>query len=376
MAFGTRSSCHIFETFAMAMEWAVHRQSCLDMITHYLDDFFLANASFTGCQTLMQQFAELTEFVGAPLSPGKTEGPVMRLVFLGLVIDTVDQTISIPKLKWQQAVELIEDALNTEQGKITVKLLQQICGKLQFVTKGIPVGRAFLHRLYDMQKLALPVEKRFSIFKPNPQHHLKLSQGACKDLNTWLTFLLEEDHDRDRVVPFLWLLQGVCGLELYTDSAGSTKLGFRGAFKNFWTFGWWPLGFFKCRKPSIALLEFLAVVLAVDTWAEEMASSQVVVRSDNQAVIQFINKATSKCKWCMSLVRHLTFTCMRFQIHLVGVYFPGQANQRVDALSRLDAQRFKCHRQWYFNDTGFHLKTTPTPINSPLWPVGWSKLRM
>ena len=173
-----------------------------------------------------------------------------------------------------------------------------------------------------MQKLALPVSKMYSVYRPNPQHHLKLSQGACKDLNMWLTFLLEDDHDKDQVVPFLCLLKGLHSLELYTDSAGLSKLGFGCTFRGQWVFGRWPLAFFKHRKPSITLLEFLAVILAVDTWAEEITSSQILVRLDNQSVIQFINKITSKCKWCMSLVRHLTFTCMHFQIHLVGVYFP------------------------------------------------------
>ena len=150
----------------------------------------------------MGKFEELTEFVGAPLFPRKMEGPTTCLVFLGLQIDTVNQTISIPKLKCQQAVELIMEALNVDQGRVTVKFLQHICGKLQFVVKGLPAGQAFLHRLYDMQKLALPVSKRYTFYEPNPQHHLKLSQGTCKDLNMWLTFLLENEHDKDRVVPF------------------------------------------------------------------------------------------------------------------------------------------------------------------------------
>ena len=319
MVLGACSSCRIFETFVTAMEWAIKKRSQLDSITHYLHDFFLAHAMFTGCKELMGQFEDLTEFVGAPLSPKKTEGPTTCLTFLGMQLDTVNQTISIPNIKCQEAVELIMEALNAEKGKAIVSY---ICGKLQFVVKGLSAGWVFLRRLYNMQKLVLPISKRYSVYRPNPKHHLKLSQGTCKDLNMWLTFLPEDDYDKDQAVPFLHLLKGLHSLELYTDSAGLAKLGFGCTLRGQWAFGRWSLAFFKHRKPSITFLEFLTVVLAVDTWAEEMSSSQILVMLDNQSVIQFINKVTSKCKWCMSLVRHLTLTCMHFQIHLVGVYFP------------------------------------------------------
>ena len=81
MAFRARSSCRIFETFAMAIEWAFRTGTGWTAVTHYLDDFFLAHHTYEGCASLMDSFQQLTDFVGAPLSPDKTVGPVQILTF-------------------------------------------------------------------------------------------------------------------------------------------------------------------------------------------------------------------------------------------------------------------------------------------------------
>ena len=123
--------------------------------------------------------------MGALLSASKTEGPSTCLTFLRLSLDRVSQVVSIPSEKIAEAIILIECFLVFDTRKITVKRLQQITGKLQFVTKGVPVGRAFLRRLYDLLKSVQKVHR----VAPNPKHHVKLSAGAIKDLKMWLQFL-------------------------------------------------------------------------------------------------------------------------------------------------------------------------------------------
>ena len=130
----------------------------------------------------MEQFEELTAFIGTPLSPNKKEGLATCLTFLGIEIDTIKQQISIPEIKRQQALELVLKAMDHRGKKVTVCFIQKLTGKLQFVTRGIPAGRAFLCRLYDLQKLSLPYSVRYTGQKVNPLHHVKLNEAAYKDL--------------------------------------------------------------------------------------------------------------------------------------------------------------------------------------------------
>ena len=110
------------------------------------------------------------------------------------------------------------------------------------------------------------------------------------------------------------------GTELYTDSAGSIHLGLGAAYRDRYLVACWPLCFFKKHTPSIALLELIAVVVAIETWVPLMAGSQIILRSDNESVITFIEKSTSKCSWCMALLRRLTLVCLHFQIHVKPIH--------------------------------------------------------
>ena len=121
-----------------------------------------------------------------------------------------------------------------------------------------------MRRLYDLQKLSLPYSVHYTGQKVNPLHHVKLNEAAYKDLCVWFRFLTFPAHKMDRAVPFLRFLgdvqQGVP--ELRTDASGAMRLGFGAIFRSHYIYARWPIGFFKQRQPSIALLELLAVVIA------------------------------------------------------------------------------------------------------------------
>ena len=371
MAFGCRSSCRIFEVFSTAIDWLIRNKANTEAVTHYLDDFLLGHRNHRGCSRLMNLFTALTNFIGAPLSPEKTEGPTTCLVFLGLRIDTLEQTVSIPKEKLAEALVLINSVIETKTKSITIRKVQQIAGKLQFVTKGIPAGRPFLRRVYNLLSVKNPTKYQ----KPNPNHHIKLSKGAVLDLKMWKKFIEAEGHSRDRVVPFLQMVGSNRGVELFTDASGSSLLGAGFIFESFWGFCRWPVGFFREKTPSIALLELAAVVLAVDTYKESMASRQILVRSDNESVVHMLSKLTSKCKWCMALIRHLTLVCLQFQIRIVSLHIEGKINFGADALSRLEINRFNRLRQLHYRSNGWILNRVPTIVRSPLWPISWSKIK-
>ena len=97
---GCSISCSLFEKFASFLQWAVQDQSGIQTVDHYLDDFlFLGRPDTNDCSLLMETFDRLCEELGIPVAVEKNEGPVTKIVYLGLGIDTLESKIYIPEEK-------------------------------------------------------------------------------------------------------------------------------------------------------------------------------------------------------------------------------------------------------------------------------------
>lgn len=60
--------------------------------------------------------------------------------------------------------------------------------------------------------------------------------------------------------------------------------------------------------------------------------------SDNMAVVNIINKQTSKDKSIMRLIRRLVLATLLYNIHFRAKHIPGKHNVTVDLLSRFQFQ--------------------------------------
>ena len=98
--------------------------------------------------------------------------------------------------------------------------------------------------------------------------------------------------------------------------------------------------FFHVHDPSIDFLELYVVVIAVFAWSDIMANKHVLVHSDNTPTVAVINDKFVHSPNLMHLVRFLVLHCMINNITLTVVYLPGISNQRSDALSHFQFQRF------------------------------------
>ena len=86
--------------------------------------------------------------MGVPLAADKSVGPVTKLVYLGLEIDSIRQCVSIPPEKLLAIRQKVYEAL--EASKLTLKELQSLIGSLSFVCRAVTPGRPFLRRLIDL----------------------------------------------------------------------------------------------------------------------------------------------------------------------------------------------------------------------------------
>ena len=343
---GASCSPAFFEMFSSFLDWVVRQEVGSDKVIHYMDDFLFVGCADVSnklsCQRLVTGFERVCKKLGVPLAANKSVGPTSCLVFLGLEIDSIRQTVSIPSDKLEKVTEKIKHAL--ENTTITLKELQSLIGSLTFVCKAVTPGRAFLRRLID---LTCNIKKSW--------HKIRLSKGAREDLGMWMVFL--KDFNGRAIFPEQFWRDNE-DLQLFTDSSG--RLGFGGFLDGKWFQGEWPKSINQ-TKFSIAWLEFFPIVVAVTLWGNLLKGKRIIIRSDNAAAVAIINKQSSKCPIIMRLVRFFVLQCLKSNLAFSAQHISGKANTVADALSRFQMRRFR--------EAAPDADLTGTPVPSFLWDL-------
>jgi hypothetical protein len=216
LPFGLRSAPFLFNQYAEALLWVLQNQYSIPHCIHYLDDYFFAAASGDHCHHHITQFLLACEHLGVPVALDKLEGPTTTLVFLGILVDSVQQQLRLPDDKLRELQHAIISWLGRRSA--SKRRLLSIIGKLAFAARVVPAGRLFLRRLIDLSTKAKKLH-----------HHVKLNSEARADFQWWHTFL----PDWNGVAMFLdpaWTTADQ--MELYTDASGT--LGYGAYFQGHW----------------------------------------------------------------------------------------------------------------------------------------------
>lgn len=339
---GLSSSCSIFEAVSTALEWISSHHLGATSVLHILDDFLFIAPTKDQCRRDLSNFVSLCEYIGVPLAPEKTVGPSSVLQFAGIILDSERMEARLPDDKLTRCRRALTDFL--ARRSVCLKELQSLIGLLNFTCLVVVPGRAFLRRLIDLTK---GVRK--------PYHHIRLSKGAKLDLALWLRFL-QDFNGKSFFLDDVWETSDT--LTLYTDSAGS--IGFGAVFGNRWLHGLWPASW---TTYNIAILEFFPIVGAVHIWGSLMADKCVLFYSDNAAVVDIINKQTSKDSTIMVLLRDLVLSCLNYNILFQAHHIPGLINSRPDYLSRFQVAKFK--------ELAPEADVFPTPVPENLMQESW-----
>ena len=319
---GLKISCRLFEEFSTFLNWFMDKLVGEGFTCHYLDDWLFISPQGQGyCMHVLTRFLALCRFLGIPVADEKTVLPCTCLTFLGLQIDTVKQEVQVPADKLSACILMLHRV--RQKTSISLRELQCLLGHLNFLSRGVRGGRPFLQRLVNLSR-GLSSE-------PPP---IYLSDEAKADIDMWVQFL-GEFNGTVIILPSEWLSSEV--LHLYTDAAKS--MGFGAFFRGGWFKGSWAQVGVNPGN-SIAYLEYVPVLLALLVWGTELANTKIIFHSDNKAVVQIINRQSSRCVHIMKLVRRLTRACLHHNILLKGRYIRGAANIIADSLSRFDMHTF------------------------------------
>ena len=347
LPFGCRISCASFEKFSTFLEWCIIKKTNSHYVIHYLDDFLLGGTpSSNHCSHVLQVSIDLFKQFGVPIATEKTVPPSTNITFLGLTIDTLTMEVRIPADKITAVTQQIQSFLTSNRKKVRVVEFQSLVGRLQFITRAIPAGRAFCRRLYD----AISGQVK-------PYHRVRVSRGVKEDLKVWLQFLT--NHNGVSVFQNeVWLSSSQ--MELFTDAASSC--GFGVYFQGSWAYGKWPGDWVRRDYiKDMTFLELFPVVVALRLWAHTFQNRKVIFVCDNQAVVSIINRQTSKNRRVMSLVRFMVTLCLKHNILFRSRHISSHDNVIADAISRFQWDRFR--------EAAPRAETEATPLPPDIWDI-------
>ena len=330
-----------FEKLSCALQHILQCYFGVEFVTHLLDDFiFLGTPESDECLNALAAFEALAALLGIPLSIEKRCLPDNCQIVYGLELDTEKMEIRLPTDKLEKANNLVTQYLSSR--KIRLRDLQSLIGFLHFCCLACPIGRPFLRRLIDL-----------SIGIARPHHFVTLNSEARADLKAWKIFLSSFNGKAMFLDPSIIPSDAI---KLYTDS--SSNHGFGAVFGKKWLAGTWHRPF---ASGDITLLELYPLVLVTEIFGRYLANHRVLFMTDNAAVVEIVNKMTSRNKPIMKLVRKLVVACLRYNLYVKGQHVPGYQNIIVDKISRLQIEAALAAAPW--------LERTPTPIPCHLTPA-------
>ena len=321
--FGLRTSAMCMQRTSEAICWMHGKVGYVSR--PYLDDFGGAERTVAEAEAALAALQQLMAELGVSEAEHKICKPARQMVWLGLLYDSEQMTISIPQRKLQEVMGIIDDW----QGKVraTRNQMQQLLGLLQFVASVSPPTRVFTNRMLNELR---ETPKRGSV---------TLSLEFKKDLKFFIDLLPE--YNGVKVVA-----KGEVECQEYLELDASLKGC--GAFVGDSYYGEPFPEWLQQEGHPIAHLELLNVVIALKVWCREWRGARVEIHCDNMNACLAIQSGRSKDKFMQHCVRELFVYAVRFDVELHAKHQPGKELVRADALSRMHADE-RC-RRWVQRD--------------------------
>ena len=287
----------------------------------YIDDFVCVGIDRLSCQACYDALIALIQSLGLEVNWHKAVGPYRCMTFLGVYIDCVERTLSLPLNKLADLKKLLVSF--AKRTKVTKVELQRVLGKLNWASRVIKGGRVFMRRLID---LSCKVRESF--------HYVRLGTEAKEDLNWWLQCLE--------------LFNGTCifkcdaPLPNYFYATDACETGGGGFCGTDWFHVNWAIDYPSMVGRHINELELFIAVLALERWGPKLAGCHVKIQSDNVATVSSLNKTTSRSAALMPHIRNLFWLGVKFDVTVSSVHIPGSENILADRISRLDSFSEAC----------------------------------
>ena len=310
LSFGLRSSAFICQRITSSVTYIC--KILLLLIVNYLDDL-------AGADTPDKAWASFSElgnvllYCGLEESVEKACTPSTEMVFIGILFNTETMTLKVTPERLAEIRSLVLEWLDKDMA--TLKELQSLLGKLNFVAHCVKPARIFICRLLNW----LHRIQYSSNAQPIPLE-------AKKDLKWW-------GH-------FLPLYNGVSMMDLEDWSNPDDILSCDACLIG--CGGWFEGNFFHCEFPSfirsqnlhINALELLTIVVAVKMWGFALKGKKVVVNCDNSTSCKVLNTGFSRDSFLQSCLREICYFAAINEFQIKANLLTSSENRLADFLSR------------------------------------------
>ncbi len=317
MPMGCSISCKYYERFASFLEWRTKKESGLNSTSHYCDDHMFCGRKGTGqCLLLMNTFKDICSKLNVPLCPEKEVLPCTCMVYLGFTIDTVRQWIIIPMDKIQEAIT----KLNLFVGKISVldcrgksiekwahsKVTRLHCeslvGLLQFLTRAIIMGRAFIHRFRELMYTV-----------PEQHHRIRITREVRYDAHVWINFL----QNHNGITYFLesgWKSYTDLNFDIFCD-VDRVQICYGNTV---WEDTWHPQ--LKLYASHVVFREVAAICLAVGLVGDHWKNFRVYFPCTSHDTVTALWQLNHKEGCIRSLIRYMVLLSLENNMFIRGKY--------------------------------------------------------
>ena len=331
LMFGLRHSGLQGQKVTSAVTW-IHRNLGLETDIEKRFNSLNYSDDIGGCEGTHQRATEsftalgnLLEDLGLRESSSKAYPPSQVMPYLGILFNTVTMRMSIPPDKVTEVQA--EVSLWMKKKFATKRTLQQLLGKLFWVSKVVRFSRCFMGRLLtQLQDMhPLPYNKRQS-----------LSEGCRQDINWWDRYLR-----RFNGVELLYPTDPLKGLTLdqLLDTGACVNCGDAqpAGGGSYYGSEYWSRSFpeWLCHdKTPIHLKEFWVVLVSAWLWGEEWTGQLVYIFCDNDAVVEVLEKERPRDPQMQELLREFMYIVCTRKFFPVFKKIGTKENHVADYISR------------------------------------------
>ena len=356
LMFGLRHSGLQGQKVTSAVTW-IHRNLGLETDSetrfnslNYSDDIGGCESSQQRAEQSFTALGDLLLDLGLRESASKAHPPSQSMPYLGIMFDTLKMRMSIPPAKVAEVQA--EVSLWMKKNSATKRTLQQLLGKLFWVSQVVRFSRCFMGRLLtQLQAMhSLPPNKKKA-----------LSQGCKQDISWWNRYLR-----RFNGVELLYKADPLLGLTLeqLLDTGAQVNCGDAqpaGGGSYYGTEYWSrPFPDWLCQESiPIHIKEFWVVLVSAWLWGEKWTGKMVYIFCDNDAVVEVLDKERPKDLQLQELLREFMYVVCTRKFSPIFKKIGTKENFVADKISRFHDPDFL---QEYFLKNNIPART---PIEVP-----------
>ncbi len=286
--------------------------------THALVESSCHQPSIANAKRQLAMVLLLLQHLHVPTADDKVEGPLHVMVYLGIIIDSITMTSTLPDDKKVKTLNLIKSVLSHKS--ISIDVYYSLCGQLQHVCKVLPQGRPFLQRMYQ------------AIAKSQQHTHVFLSDEIRLDLMFWQQ-LLPMWNGVSLMYKQPWL--NIDTLQCFTDAS---QWGQGGVFGNEWFSMKWTEqqkhAAQRDQKESMPYYELHAIFTCVAIWATQFSHHRLILNCDCLPVVHALTTGHTRSPHMSELLRCITRLSIAHHFLLRPQHLAGVKNVYADHLSR------------------------------------------